>query len=77
MSKLLKQIKLEGVAPELRRRGLLRTEYEDTTLRENLGLKKLKPLTSKDVPHPVLQAGSHPALPYCGQSRLSAVQWHG
>ena len=26
------------VVPELRRRGLFRTEYEGTTLRENLGL---------------------------------------
>ena len=25
--------------PELQRRGLFRTEYEGTTLRENLGLK--------------------------------------
>lgn len=30
---------IEGVVPELRRRGLFRTEYEGTTLRENLGLK--------------------------------------
>lgn len=29
---------IEGVVPELRRRGLFRTEYEGTTLRENLGL---------------------------------------
>lgn len=28
------------VVPELRRRGLFRTEYEGTTLRENLGLKR-------------------------------------
>jgi len=27
------------VIPELQRRGLFRTEYEGTTLRENLGLK--------------------------------------
>jgi hypothetical protein len=26
--------------PELRRRGLFRTEYEGATLRENLGLKR-------------------------------------
>jgi N-acetyl-S-(2-succino)cysteine monooxygenase len=29
---------IETVLPELRRRGLFRTEYEGTTLRENLGL---------------------------------------
>ena len=28
------------VIPELQRRGLFRTEYEATTLRENLGLPK-------------------------------------
>lgn len=52
---------IEGVVPELRRRGLFRTEYEGTTLRENLGLKQPKPLISKDVPSPVLQVDSHPA----------------
>lgn len=31
---------IELVVPELRRRGLFRTEYEGTTLRENLGLKR-------------------------------------
>ncbi|EPN19006.1 nitrilotriacetate monooxygenase subunit A, partial [Pseudomonas syringae pv. actinidiae ICMP 18804] len=35
---------LEDVAqllvPELQRRGLFRTEYEGTTLRENLGLQR-------------------------------------
>jgi len=31
----------ELVVPELRRRGLFRTEYEGTTLRQNLGLKPL------------------------------------
>jgi FMN-dependent oxidoreductase (nitrilotriacetate monooxygenase family) len=31
---------IELVMPELRRRGLFRTEYEGTTLRENLGLKR-------------------------------------
>ncbi|RWD93008.1 MAG: nitrilotriacetate monooxygenase, partial [Mesorhizobium sp.] len=30
---------IELVIPELRRRGLFRTEYEGCTLRENLGLK--------------------------------------
>ena len=29
---------IELVIPELRRRGLFRTEYESTTLRRNLGL---------------------------------------
>jgi hypothetical protein len=33
------------VVPELRRRGLFRTEYEGSTLRENLGLK---PVTNRD-----------------------------
>jgi alkanesulfonate monooxygenase len=28
------------VVPELQRRGLFRTAYEGTTLRENLGLKR-------------------------------------
>ncbi len=32
------------VVPELQRRGLFRTEYEGTTLRENLGLR---PVTSR------------------------------
>jgi len=31
---------VEMVTPELQRRGLLRTEYEGATLRENLGLKR-------------------------------------
>ncbi|MBY3206020.1 LLM class flavin-dependent oxidoreductase [Rhizobium laguerreae] len=31
---------IELVVPELRRRGLFRTEYEGTTLRENLGVKR-------------------------------------
>ncbi len=31
---------VEGVVPELQRRGLFRTEYEGTTLRENLGLAR-------------------------------------
>lgn len=31
---------IDYVIPELQKRGLFRTEYEGTTLRENLGLKK-------------------------------------
>ncbi len=31
---------IELVVPELRRRGLFRSEYEGSTLRENLGLKR-------------------------------------
>lgn len=31
---------IELVVPELRRRGLFRHEYEGSTLRENLGLKR-------------------------------------
>ncbi|NBX21542.1 MAG: nitrilotriacetate monooxygenase, partial [Betaproteobacteria bacterium] len=31
---------VELVIPELQRRGLFRTEYEGTTLRENLGLER-------------------------------------
>ena len=31
---------IDLVVPELRRRGLFRNEYEGTTLRENLGLKR-------------------------------------
>ena len=30
----------EKVVPELQRRGLFRTEYEGTSLRENLGLQR-------------------------------------
>jgi alkanesulfonate monooxygenase len=31
---------VDRVVPELQRRGLFRTEYEGTTLRENLGLPR-------------------------------------
>ncbi|CAN0502194.1 unnamed protein product, partial [Discosporangium mesarthrocarpum] len=31
---------VDKVIPELQRRGLFRTEYEGTTLRENLGLPR-------------------------------------
>jgi len=31
---------IELVLPELRRRGLFRTEYEGKTLRDNLGLRR-------------------------------------
>ena len=31
---------IEHVLPELRRRGLFRTEYQGTTLREHLGLQR-------------------------------------
>ena len=31
---------VDKVVPELQRRGLFRTEYEGTTLRENLGLPR-------------------------------------
>ena len=34
---------IEHVLPELRRRGLFRTEYEGTTLRDHLGLKRPAP----------------------------------
>jgi alkanesulfonate monooxygenase len=33
---------VDNVVPELRRRGIFRTEYEGTTLRENLGLPRPK-----------------------------------
>ena len=33
---------VDKVVPELQRRGLLRKEYEGTTLRENLGLPRPK-----------------------------------
>jgi len=39
---------VEGVIPELQRRGLFRTEYEATTLRGNLGLPK--PVNRHHVP---------------------------
>ena len=35
-------ISVDRVVPELQRRGLFRTEYEGTTLRENLGLPRPK-----------------------------------
>jgi FMN-dependent oxidoreductase (nitrilotriacetate monooxygenase family) len=39
---------VDMVVPELRRRGLFRTEYEGTTLRENLGLRPVKNRYSRD-----------------------------
>ena len=33
---------VDKVVPELQRRGIFRTEYEGTTLRENLGLPRPK-----------------------------------
>ena len=39
------------VVPELQRRGLFRTEYEGTTLREHLGLKRPESRYSKGAPH--------------------------
>ena len=33
---------VDKVAPELKKRGILRTEYEGTTLRGNLGLPRPK-----------------------------------
>jgi N-acetyl-S-(2-succino)cysteine monooxygenase len=41
---------IELVIPELRRRGLFRTEYEGRTLRENLGLKRPAHRTWKAAP---------------------------
>lgn len=40
---------IELVLPELRKRGLFRTEYEGTTLRENLGLKRPENVHQKKV----------------------------
>ncbi len=39
---------VEMVVPELQRRGLFRTEYEGTTLRENLGLRPVTSRYSRD-----------------------------
>jgi len=39
---------VDGVVPELQRRGLFRTEYEGTTLRENLGLERPGNLLAAD-----------------------------
>jgi N-acetyl-S-(2-succino)cysteine monooxygenase len=36
--------------PELQRRGLFRTEYEGSTLRENLGLQRPQSRYSDDRP---------------------------
>ncbi len=38
----------QGVVPELQRRGLFRTEYSGTTLRENLGLARPENRFKKD-----------------------------
>ena len=40
---------IDLVVPELQRRGLYRTEYEGTTLRENLGLSRPAWPSSGDV----------------------------
>ena len=42
---------VELVVPELQRRGLFRTEYEGSTLRENLGLPR-PPWTAEDYAPP-------------------------
>ena len=39
---------VDVVIPEVQRRGLFRTEYEGTTLRENLGLER--PVSRYAVP---------------------------
>ena len=39
---------VEMVVPELQRRGLFRTEYEGTTLRQNLGLRPVRSRYSRD-----------------------------
>lgn len=44
---------IELVVPELRRRGLFRTEYEGTTLRENLGLPFPEHRAPRAAPHVV------------------------
>ena len=45
---------VELVIPELQRRGIFRTEYEGTTLRENLGLKRpVNPYTQQKIPQEV------------------------
>lgn len=46
---------VELVIPELQRRGLFKTEYAGTTLRENLGLKRpvnpnIQPKIPQEVP---------------------------
>ena len=38
----------DELVPELQRRGLFRTEYEGTTLRENLGLRAVTSRYSRD-----------------------------
>ena len=40
---------VDMVVPELQRRGLFRTEYEGTTLRENLGLPRLRSRHAKET----------------------------
>jgi alkanesulfonate monooxygenase len=51
---------VEFVIPELRRRGLFRTEYEGRTLRENLGLRRPESRYAKQVesaPSPRVASG--------------------
>jgi alkanesulfonate monooxygenase len=58
---------VELVLPELRRRGLFRTEYEGRTLREHLGLKR--PASRYAAPRAGNDAGQRPAAE---RSRASA-----
>ena len=51
---------VELVLPELRRRGLFRTEYEGRTLREHLGLARPASRYAKATPP---AAASAPVLP--------------
>jgi N-acetyl-S-(2-succino)cysteine monooxygenase len=53
---------VELVTPELQRRGLFRTEYETTTLREHLGLK---PATNR---HAMRRSARRPKQKLCQAS---------
>jgi len=46
------------VVPELQRRGIFRTEYEGTTLRENLGLRVPENRYTRQVPHALAKEAS-------------------
>ena len=52
---------VELVIPELQRRGLFRSEYEGTTLRENLGLPR--PANRFSAPEPAASSRAAPVSP--------------
>jgi alkanesulfonate monooxygenase len=49
---------VDKVVPELQRRGIFRTEYEGTTLRENLGLRVPENRYTRQVPRALAKEAS-------------------